>query len=86
MHKYEIVGYDVIDGEVNDAYFVGLEFTLPEDFTMQDVKRGLFRSGYCHRGVLNAKLEFDGDGFDTIYLRHNSTRRQHPFCELRKIT
>lgn len=89
--RYKLINYDVwgnrADGfEVNDAHYTGIEIDLPCDFKDIELRRALYKCGFCNRGILTAKLQIEGEEEYTIYVNLIGSRYGlKPFCELRSI-
>lgn len=88
MAEYRIVNYDIVGGEVNEARYTSFYVDLDADYSIKDLKRKLYRAGFCNRGIFNANLfiEESVPERSTIYIS-TETRRKGlvPFCELRPI-
>lgn len=92
MIKYKILTYDVWGNlsngwEVNDVYSTGIEIALPDDFNTKELRRAFYDSGFCNRGIFNAKISIDGEWGYSMYVNLEGSRYcGKPFCELRPVT
>ena len=91
MKTYQIISYDVWgnrkDGfEVNNAFSTGIIIELNDDASDKEIRRALFRSGFCSKGILTAKLAIDGEPEYSFYVNLIGSRYGlKPFCELRAV-
>lgn len=90
IKSYKIINLGVLGNrrngyEVNDAHYTGLTVDLADNANLLDIKRALYKAGFCTRGIFQAKMEVL-DNESTIYLALTGTRYGHkPFCELEAI-
>lgn len=89
--EYHVINYDVWgnnrDGyQVNTAFTTSYRVNLTANYSDLELRRELYKCGYCNRGILTASIDID-DQLECIYINLTGTRYAgfKPFCELRKV-
>ena len=80
MNTYEIIDYELLHNEVNNAYKIGV-LDLPEEWEFNDIVSAFIELGFKDISK-RAELDNNTDLSWNIYLIDKKGR---PFCELRRL-